>query len=472
MTTFTVTTSNPGGPGSIRAEVNLAQNGDTINFDPAVTTIDLDATLVIAKSITIEGHQGGGEGSPGVIIGGGGGFFTDLQINAGANVALDGLTIQGGSATGARGATVGSGSANPGAPAAGGIFDGGILNLTNSVLRGNTATGGRGAYSEGTGVGGGAGGSAAGGVYVAAGAAFGVNSTDIFSGNTATGGGGYYGHRGDGPNPNGGVGGASQTSGTRGKGSYGGAGGVAGHNGYNGYAYTPPGSGTSNTGGGGGGGGGNAFADYGGLGLIGAVPVCYASGTFIRTALGDVAVEALRIGDLAVTALGTHRPIRWLGHRIIDCRRHPRPAEVMPIRIAAHAFGSNKPARDLYVSPGHAICVDVLGGTLISAGSLVNGKTIVQIDVAIVAYWHVEFDEHEIILAEGLPAESYLEMGNRNFFVENGNVALVAMPDGPVRTHADFCRPFYANGPLVEAVRARLAAKADVMQREQFKYYA
>ena len=89
--------------------------------------------------------------------------------------------------------------------------------------------------------------------------------------------------------------------------------------------------------------------------------VCFCSGTLIRTVRGDVAVEHLAVGDLATTAQGEPRSIRWLGHRRIDCRRHLRPHEVMPVRISAHAFGENRPSRDLFVSPGHSLCVDVVG---------------------------------------------------------------------------------------------------------------
>ena len=45
--------------------------------------------------------------------------------------------------------------------------------------------------------------------------------------------------------------------------------------------------------------------------------------------------------------------------------------------------------------------------------ALVNGTTITQVEVDEVTYWHVELDSHDVILAEGPPAESYLEMGNR-----------------------------------------------------------
>ena len=105
--------------------------------------------------------------------------------------------------------------------------------------------------------------------------------------------------------------------------------------------------------------------------------MCFAGGTLIRTADGDAPVEALTIGDLVMTVSGEARPIRWIGHRALDCRHHPRPHESYPIRIAAHAFGGSRPSRDLFVSPGHAICVDVL----IPASGLVNGSTVQQVEV-------------------------------------------------------------------------------------------
>ncbi len=84
--------------------------------------------------------------------------------------------------------------------------------------------------------------------------------------------------------------------------------------------------------------------------------------------------------------------------------------------------------------------------------------------VGSIAYWHVELDSHDVILAEGLPSESYLEMGNRRFFAESAVVTVgAASPDGDPtlsRTHADFCRPFEGSGPVVDAVRQRLDAIA------------
>ena len=187
--------------------------------------------------------------------------------------------------------------------------------------------------------------------------------------------------------------------------------------------------------------------------------VCYAGGTRIRTVRGDIAVEDLVVGDLAVTASGEPRPIRWLGQRTIPCQGR---ADRLPVRIAAHAFGPDRPVRDLRVSPGHALCLDLLGEVLVPAGSLVNGTTLTQDPVERVTYWHVELEEHDILLAENLPAESYCDVGNRAFFAGAPTVDLTLGPDAPSGSGAAaFCRPLHADGPLVDFVRLRLRERAE-----------
>ena len=85
---------------------------------------------------------------------------------------------------------------------------------------------------------------------------------------------------------------------------------------------------------------------------------CYVTGTRIATPDGERAVESLAEGVLVVTASGKTRPIVWIGHRRVDCRRHPRPWDVLPVRISAGAFGPAQPRRDLVLSPDHAVFVD------------------------------------------------------------------------------------------------------------------
>jgi hypothetical protein len=176
-------------------------------------------------------------------------------------------------------------------------------------------------------------------------------------------------------------------------------------------------------------------------------PPCYLRGTQIRTPVADVPVEDLKVGDLVTTVSGESQPIRWLGHRSIDCMRHPNPAAVWPIRIQAGAFAHDLPARDLWVSPGHSLLVE---GVLIQAHNLVNGATIVQVPRARVEYWHVELDRHDILLAEGLPAESYLDTGNRSAFLDGG-AYLEAHPDFKPKHWADTCVPLVTEGAAVAA---------------------
>ena len=149
--------------------------------------------------------------------------------------------------------------------------------------------------------------------------------------------------------------------------------------------------------------------------------VCYARGTMIRTPDGELPVEKLRPGKQVITLVdGEEVPqtVTWLGHRRINLAGHPRPETVAPIRILRDAFADGMPHRDLVVSPDHAIFVD---GKLICARQLVNGTTIRQErDWTAVDYYHVELDQHAILLAEGLPAESYIDTGNSGFFANSG----------------------------------------------------
>ncbi|WP_171070164.1 Hint domain-containing protein [Methylobacterium terricola] len=187
---------------------------------------------------------------------------------------------------------------------------------------------------------------------------------------------------------------------------------------------------------------------------------CFVTGTLIRTAGGEVPVEQLSVGDLVVTASGAQVPIRWIGHRRVACDRHRDPHAVWPVRILAGAFGDGLPLRDLWLSPDHAVCLD--DAALIPVKHLVNGATVAQVPQNAVTYWHVELASHDILLAEGLPAESFLDTGIRAGF-ENGGAVIALHPDFAPRTHADFCRPLVQGGAFVAEIRARLAARAAVL---------
>lgn len=139
--------------------------------------------------------------------------------------------------------------------------------------------------------------------------------------------------------------------------------------------------------------------------------ICFMAGTLIRTANGEVAVEQLKRGDLVITQDGRSVPVDWLGVQTVSLRFADK-ARVLPIRIRAGALAENVPSRDLLVSPDHAILVD---GALIHAGALVNGTSIVrETNVPMTfTYYHVEVEDHSLILAENAPAETFVDNVDR-----------------------------------------------------------
>ena len=196
---------------------------------------------------------------------------------------------------------------------------------------------------------------------------------------------------------------------------------------------------------------------------------CYAAGTGIRTPRGEIPIEALCVGETVRTHFAGTARIRWIGTRRIDCRRHPDPAEIRPIRIAAGAFGPGLPERDLRLSPDHAVALD---GALVPIRLLANGGSIAQ-DAACaqVQYLHLELDRHDLVFAEGLPAETYLDTGNRAMFETASGPLLLhpfptehaADPAAQARREAGSCLPLRAAPAWVEPRWRALAARAEAL---------
>ncbi len=196
------------------------------------------------------------------------------------------------------------------------------------------------------------------------------------------------------------------------------------------------------------------------------VAPCYAKGTSILTPDGEKKVEDLTEGDQVVVAgdpAHQSRPVKWIGQRNIDLARHPRPELAAPVRIRRNAMGPHLPRRDLLVSPDHCLFVD---GKLIPAVMLVNDMTIVQeLHHASIHYFHVELDRHCILLAEGLPAESYLDTGNRAYFA-NAGLAMLLHPefrvnDSLLTWQDDACAPLAADAPTIQPIWQRYADEAE-----------
>jgi fibronectin-binding autotransporter adhesin len=186
---------------------------------------------------------------------------------------------------------------------------------------------------------------------------------------------------------------------------------------------------------------------------------CYCRGTLILTDQGERPVEELAIGDQVATRNGL-RPIKWIGKRGYDGRFIRGNRDVLPVVIAAGALRRGVPARDLWVSPEHALYLDEV---LVPARSLVNGMTITQAEaVDRVEYFHLEFEGHEIIVAEGAAAESYVESHNRHGF-HNADEFYALYPDDDRPSFCECAPRVTPEMPVLGAIRQRLFDRAEVL---------
>ena len=193
-------------------------------------------------------------------------------------------------------------------------------------------------------------------------------------------------------------------------------------------------------------------------------PPCYMMGSQIRAARGDVDIETLDVGEQVVVVREGQEvlePVKWIGRSAIDLASHAHVEAAAPIRIRANAIAENQPVRDLLVSPEHCL---VLDGRCVPAKTLVNGGSIVsERNHAPFTYYHLELENHGILLAENTPAESYLDTGNRCTFDNSGEprqlhptFKLNASAD---RWLTDACAPL-ASQAEVEAIWTRLADRS------------
>nr|WP_246344123.1 Hint domain-containing protein [Acidocella aromatica] len=196
---------------------------------------------------------------------------------------------------------------------------------------------------------------------------------------------------------------------------------------------------------------------------------CFTRGTAILTPRGPVAVEALAEGDAVLTVREngpSERRVVWVGQRTFGTMASLLPERLRPVLIRAGAFGPGVPERDLRLSPDHAIFAE---NHLIEVKDLINGVTVVR-DAACrtVTYHHVALDAHDVLLAENLPAESYIDCGGRASFADfvsmNGG-AILLRPDVAATVEAFGCAPLAEPGSnallKVRALLDKHASRAD-----------
>ncbi|MFV1592097.1 Hint domain-containing protein [Phaeobacter sp. JH20_36] len=142
---------------------------------------------------------------------------------------------------------------------------------------------------------------------------------------------------------------------------------------------------------------------------------CFVRGTLIETQRGRVAVDSLTVGDRVLVADGSYRPLRMVMSRALTADALRANPKLRPVRITAGALGHGLPMRDLLVSRQHRMLVSskISERMFADADVLVAAVRLTElpgIDIEQtcepVEYFHLLFDRHEVIFAEGAPTES------------------------------------------------------------------
>lgn len=170
-------------------------------------------------------------------------------------------------------------------------------------------------------------------------------------------------------------------------------------------------------------------------------PLCFLRGTSILTPHGEKPIELLAVGDEIVTARGRRRQIKWIGSATFIV------SDADPIILVKQgALPGGLPHKDLYLTSGHAL---MLGQILVPVGKLANGVSIVTAGLAIATVFHVELASHDVIVANGAPAESFRDDGNRQRFTASAG-------QGAEARSTPTCLAVVTAGPILDRTRRRL----------------
>lgn len=144
---------------------------------------------------------------------------------------------------------------------------------------------------------------------------------------------------------------------------------------------------------------------------------CFVGGTMITTDCGLVDVADLRPGSRVQTMDGTFQPVRLVLSRKIEPYELGENPKLRPVRISAGALGEFLPKRDLLISRQHRmVCnspvtrrmFDAETAFVAAARLLDLPGVYVDDDIREVTYFHLVFEDHQVVLAEGALSESFL----------------------------------------------------------------
>lgn len=143
----------------------------------------------------------------------------------------------------------------------------------------------------------------------------------------------------------------------------------------------------------------------------------FCQSTTLMTVEGEQPVDWLRAGDRVMTRDHGFQKIVWTGRTIVPADELNETPELQPIRIAANSIDAQTPTRDLLLSPKHRVLLRSPQIELLFAADEViapikafeNGDDIAQVNPQhSICYFHILFNNHEVVQAEGLWVESFI----------------------------------------------------------------
>lgn len=192
------------------------------------------------------------------------------------------------------------------------------------------------------------------------------------------------------------------------------------------------------------------------------IGACFLAGSMILSSEGDIAVEDIEIGDQVVTFdwknnKNVMRLVIWVGKTHVNVRSHlPDDEAGYPVRILKDAIADGVPYKDMLITAEHSL---FFNGKFVPARMLVNGRSIF-FDKSITSYdyYHIETQNHSVIMADGMLTESYLDTGNRHTFQQDGKV--VSIGGSLNLTWDDAAAPLGVNREFAEPLSRRIEARA------------
>ncbi|MCP1232206.1 Hint domain-containing protein [Acetobacter indonesiensis] len=187
---------------------------------------------------------------------------------------------------------------------------------------------------------------------------------------------------------------------------------------------------------------------------------CFLAGTEISVCGSLQKVEDLAVGgqiDIFVDGTAKQQTISWVGKSVRTVNSSfPDDEAGYPVRILKDAISDGVPFKDMLITAEHCLFFD---GKFIPARMLVNGRSI-YFDKSITSYdyYHVETEQHSVIMADGMLTESYLDTGNRHAFTQKGNV--ISIGGSRNLTWDDAAVPLDVSREFAEALFRQIETRA------------